>query len=281
MVPFHLRLLCSALALSTALAACSRSSQQDDAHSANNAPASSPAASSSAASPQPAATGANAAAAQAFASQSADTPQPDASVPLANYTLVDQKTQGTLWLTYLAVAYGGQTLSDEDKLNLLSPRYYSEPDAFRKRQIASAELAEVNANLVRYKAQRYYALKLNDYMARGVNISQSLTDGYDFDSKSFAVMRHNCWSMPYSTVQSVTLHFTDTKAGTCAIHVADENIARAIEQARASSRLNALGGVVYFFIAGVDNGNNVNAQVTHVRYDVSALPQQPLGSFVE
>jgi hypothetical protein len=272
MVPFRLRLLCSAFALSIALTACSRSAQQEAAHSADNAPASSP---------QPAATGTNAAAAQAFASQRADTPQPDASVPLANYTLIDQKAQGTLWLTYLAVAYGGQTLSDEDKLNLLSPRYYSEPDAFRKHQMASAELAEINANLARYKAQRYYALKLNDYLARGVDITQMLTDGYDFDSKSFAVMRHNCWSMSYSTVQSVTLHFTDTKAGTCAIHVADENVARTIEQARAGSRLNALGGVAYFFISGVENGNNVTAQVTHVRYDVTTMQQQALGSFDE
>lgn len=279
MIPFRLRLLCGALALCSVLAACSRSAQQNDTQSTNSASSSAPAAA-----PQPAATattGVNAAAAQAFANQNAGAQQPDANVPLANYTLIDQNALGVRWLTYIAVAHGGQTLSDEEKLNLLSPRYYNEPDAFRKHQMASAELAEINANLARYKAQRYYALKLNDYLTRGINITQSLTSGYDFDSKSFAVLGHNCWNMPYSTAQGVTLRFTDTKQGTCAIRVADENAARAIEQARASFHLNTLGGVVYFFVAGVDNGNSVNVQVTHVRYDITTLQQQALGSFEE
>ncbi|MBB3227124.1 hypothetical protein FHW69_001725 [Luteibacter sp. Sphag1AF] len=223
-------------------------------------------------------TGDNAAAAQAFAdAQKAKEdarPKADMNVPLANYTQLDQADGGT-WLTYVAVSRATPQPADEEKLGMFSPKYYNEPDAFKKHDLAISELPGIQDNLKRFADQSYYAIQFGDVgNTRGAISPQiSFISGYDFTTQSFAFNgTKQCWTMGYGNSQNVMLDLNNADSNNvCAIKVADQDLAKKIEQLRAAGKLSAKG-TLFFHVDEVKNGNRVAATVTHMHVDLYDAP---------
>lgn len=203
-------------------------------------------------------------------------PAPDLSVPLENYTALKQDKGGT-WVTYLAVAYGDKKPDDKELLNLFSGKYYNEPDAFKKQELISTELPPIKESVTGYSKQRYYSLDFgtsND----GIAPFFTLTNGYDFDTKSFKVNGgETCFSTNYGNQQGVTLSFADASPALCNIKVEDVEMAKRIEQLRAANTAN-LRGKIYFFVQSVEQGNQVKVIPTQVQYDIYDKPSYLPGS---
>ncbi|GLQ98989.1 hypothetical protein [Dyella mobilis] len=221
--------------------------------------------------------GSNAAAAQAFAdaqkAKEAEHPKADPSVPLANYTQLDQ-ADGPVWLTYIAVSRVSPLPSDEEKLNMFSPKYFNEPDAFKKHDLIASELPPIQQNLKRYADQSYYAIKFGDVAGPNGAISPNIffSSPYDFNTQSFQFnSAKQCWTMGYANNQNVVLDFSNTGSDECALKVTDVDTAKKIEQLRATAKLGAKG-ILYFHVDDVKNGNRVMATITHIHIDLYDAP---------
>jgi hypothetical protein len=221
--------------------------------------------------------GSNASAAQAFVdaqkAKEAAQPKADPNVPLANYTQLDQ-ADGSGWVTYIAVSRANPQPSDEEKLGMFSAKYFNEPDAFKKHDLATTELPPIQENLKRYADQSYYAIKFGDVTNTNGAISPQISfiSPYDFNSQSFAFNgTQQCWTMNYRNNQNVYLDFSNTGANLCALKVADVDMAKKIEQLRAANKLSAKG-TIYFHVDEVKNGNRVTATITHMHVDLYDAP---------
>lgn len=221
-----------------------------------------------------AATGANADAANAFRDSErtlqAARPGWDPKVPLENYTPIKQD-EADSWVTYLAVAHGGTTLPDKELLELLSGKYFNEPDAFKKQELMPAELPPIKSVLAAYAGQRYYVLEFGKLFT-GVSPSFALTSAFDVDGKHFKLSHdHSCLSSAYVNRQNVTFQFAEATPALCRLDIADLDMAKRVEQLRAA-RQTSLRGKIYFFVQEVSDGNKVKVIPTHVQYDVYDKP---------
>jgi hypothetical protein len=254
------------LAVAT-LAACGQhQSDTPSTNSAASAPASAPASDVK--------SGKNSDAAKAFADaqKATETAQPkaDPGVPVANYTTVDQSDGGT-WLTYVAVSRATPQPGDDELLGMFSPRYFNEPDVFKKHDLVATELPPVKSNLQRYANQAYYAMPFGDPTGTSLNMNFFFQSGYDFTTKSFQMSSGQCWNMVYTNRQNVALDLTKTGNNLCQLPVQDEAVAKQIEQLRAANKLSARG-LVYFHVDGIQNGNRVLATATHLHIDLYDAP---------
>lgn len=194
---------------------------------------------------------------------------PDMKLPMANYTRIDYDDEQAVWLTYLVSAQAKENTGDEDLLNMFSPRYYNEKDAFKKRELAASELPRVKAVFDQYKAQKYYSMEVNRPDAHLAAISPTLylSSPYDFDAKSFPVSHGSCLKdMTHFNRQQAGIVFELTSPGLCQIKVENLELAKKIEELRVRNRLE-LHSVVHFYVRQVD-GNTAKAVVTRVHYDV-------------
>lgn len=73
-------------------------------------------------------------------------PKPDRTLPLASYLDLNGEAAG-LALTYIVSAKAQAPLSNDEKLSRLSPAYFNETDAFKKKDVAKAEMPP-SANIV-------------------------------------------------------------------------------------------------------------------------------------
>lgn len=199
-------------------------------------------------------------------------PMPDLSVPLENYTALDQvKDKGATWLTYIAIAQSEKKSDDKELLNLFSGKYYNEPDAFKKQELISSELPPIKQLVDAYTKQRYYVIEFGQ-SHDGISPNFSISDAYDFDHKSFKINGGQaCFNVGYGNQQQVGLSFTDASPALCEIKVEDIEMAKRLEQLRAARNAH-LRGKIYFFVQGVEQGNQVKAIPTYVQYDVYDKP---------
>jgi len=180
-------------------------------------------------------------------------PKPDPTVPAERYSDLNAAPAGTA-LTYVVSALSRTPMTDEEKLSRLSAVYYAEPDAFKRRDIAKAELPRVNSELAKYRQQNYYSVPITDYAQGPLALTNLSVGPYDPNTRSFPLMGYGaqCWTGVLRNSQGASLKIQSSNVP-CSVIVTDEAAARAIEAARAASSLR-LGGTVYLFVPSAEGG---------------------------
>ncbi|RKE25265.1 hypothetical protein B0G76_6792 [Paraburkholderia sp. BL23I1N1] len=188
------------------------------------------------------------------------------NTPLASYEQVD-RTDGT-WLTYVAITHATGQPAQEELLNLFSPQYYNEHDAFKKHDLIATEWPRIQTNMQHYAAQKYYSVPFGASPttngSNALNVATFAIKPYDFDTKSFPLTPFG--QTVYGNRQGVQLYISTPDAFTH-LKVGDEALARQMEQARSNISL-FIGGTVYLRVDDIQNGNQVHATVEHVHYDI-------------
>lgn len=187
----------------------------------------------------------------ANASQAPILPKPDPAVPVSSYVDLNREPGGAA-LTYIVSAKSPDPLTDDDKLNRLSPSYYGESDAFKKKALAQTEMPRVDAALSDYRKNSYYTLPISSYAHQPLGLTNISIGPYDFNSKSFPLTSYgqNCWSGTLRNQQGMVLKILPSDLP-CRLPVADEAQAKLIEAARAQNALG-LQGTAYLFVPNVE-----------------------------
>ncbi|MCL2657880.1 MAG: hypothetical protein FWD62_10790 [Betaproteobacteria bacterium] len=197
-------------------------------------------------------------------------PKPDFGIPLASYADLNGEPAG-MALTYIVSAKSQDALSDEEKLNRLSPRYYRETDVFKKKDLAAAELPRIEATLDEYRKHDYYALPASvSWDANKPLGLQNVSVGqYDFNTKSFPLSGYGgfCWASTggVRNQQGATLKILPSDFP-CNLPVPDEAQAKLIEAARAKNALS-LQGTLYLYVPRVEDGTAV-AVISHAHLEL-------------
>ncbi|HET9642046.1 MAG TPA: hypothetical protein VFP68_01485, partial [Burkholderiaceae bacterium] len=179
---------------------------------------------------------------------------PDPAVPIERYSDLNALPQGVA-LSFVVTAKSKDPMSDEERLHLLSPSYHSEPDVFKRQELAKAELPRVNTTLEQYRKQAYYALPIAADGSQPLALRNLMLGPYEVASKSFPLFGYGgrCWSSEViRNVQGAVLQL-GADGPPCRIIVDNEAAARAIEAARANHTL-LLGGTAYVFIPRAEKG---------------------------
>lgn len=192
-------------------------------------------------------------------------PKPDLTLASSNYVDINAEPAG-MALTYIVTSRSAAP-KDEDKLNWLSPTYYNETDAFKKKDIAKAELLRIDSTLDQYRKNNYYVLPVSAYSKKPLGLTNVSVSSYDFNSKSFPLTSYGqyCWAGSLRNQQGATLKILASNLP-CGLPVADDAQAKIIEAARSQ---NALGmqGTLYLFVQGVDSGTAL-AVATHAHIEL-------------
>lgn len=210
--------------------------------------------------------------------QTHDLPKPDRSMPLANYLGLNDEAAG-MALTYIVSAKSPTPLSEDEKLNRLSPSYYNETDAFKRKELAKTELPRVEAALEKYRRNDYYTLPVSAYAQQPIWLTNVSVSQYDFNTKSFPLTSYgqSCWAGTLRNQQGVTLKILPSDFP-CNLPVSDEAQAKSIETARAQNTLG-LQGTLYLFVPRAENGSAL-AVVSHAHIDlVNTQTKATLASF--
>lgn len=175
------------------------------------------------------------------------------TAPLSDYASIADEP---LWVAYAYYARTNEPLTDEQKLDLFSPAYRNESDAFKKRDLAASELPKIEAKLKAFGSERFFYLDI----ARSP-VALSELGPYDFQTKSFPLLQ--CGTLGAGVVRGIQgALFEDPKL--CTVKVKDEGQAREIESLRGDYHLTIK--LRYFFrIDGIDPANKqLNGTITHV-----------------
>ncbi len=210
--------------------------------------------------------------------QTHDFPKPDRSVPLANYLGLNDEAAG-MALTYMVSAKSPTPLSDDEKLNRLSPSYYNETDAFKRKELAKTELPRIEAALEKYRKHDYYTLPVSAYSQQPIWLTSVSVSQYDFNTKSFPLTSYGqyCWAGTLRNQQGATLKILPSDFP-CNLPVSDEAQAKLIEAARSQNALG-LQGTLYLFVPRAENGAAL-AVVSRAHIDlVNTQTKAPLASF--
>jgi hypothetical protein len=212
------------------------------------------------------------------AAQGPTLPKPDRSVPVASYVDLNGEPAG-MALTYIVSAKTQGAVSDEDKLNRLSPSYYNETDAFKKKDLAATELPRINAAMDEYRKHDYYALPVSGYSQKPLGLTNVTVSQYDFNTKSFPLTSYGqyCWAGILRNQQGATLRILPSDFP-CSLPVSDEAQEKLIEAARVQNAL-ALQGTLYLYVPRAENGTAL-AVVSRAHLElVNAQTKAPLASF--
>lgn len=172
-------------------------------------------------------------------------PVADRSVPVESYLDLNAEPDG-LALMNLIVAKGGESLPDEEKLRRLSLPYINESNAFKRQEIARAELPKLNQKLDVYRRSDYFSVPIAGTATQPLILNFITLGSYDFASKSFKLDRYgrDCWG---SSIGAYGASMKIQSQGfTCDLVVPDEALARMIEEARSKSLLE-VRGTAYLF----------------------------------
>ncbi len=205
-------------------------------------------------------------------------PKPDRTLPLASYVDLNGEAAG-LALTYIVSAKAQAPLSDDEKLSRLSPAYFNETDAFKKKEVAKAEMPRVDAALSKYRKHDYYAVPVSAYSRQPLGLTNVSVGQYDFSTRSFPLASYgqDCWTGTLRNPQGVVLKILQSDIP-CRLPVADEAQAKLIEAARAQNALG-LQGTLYLFVPRAENGTAL-AVVSRAHIElINSQTQAPLGSF--
>ena len=210
--------------------------------------------------------------------QAQELPKPDRNVAVASYLDLNNQAAG-MALSYIVTAKSQTPLSAEDKLNRLSPSYYNETDAFKKKDLAKTEGPRVDATLEAYRKNDYYTLPVSAYSQKPFGLTNVSVSQYDFNTKSFPLTSYGqyCWGGTLRNQQGAALKILPSDFP-CSLPVRDEMQAKLIEAARANNTL-ALQGTLYLFVPRADDGTAL-AVVTRAHIElVSTQTKAPLASF--
>ena len=205
-------------------------------------------------------------------------PKADRNVAAASYLDLNNQAAG-MALSYIVTAKSQTSLSDEDKLNRLSPSYYNETDAFKKKDLAKTEGPRVDATLDAYRKNDYYTLPVSAYSQKPLGLTNVSVSQYDINTKSFPLTSYGqyCWGGTLRNQQGAALKILPSDFP-CSLPVRDEMQAKLIEAARANNTL-ALQGTLYLFVPRADDGTAL-AVVTRAHIElVSTQTKAPLASF--
>ncbi|WP_321959353.1 hypothetical protein [Burkholderia cenocepacia] len=212
------------------------------------------------------------------AAQAPTLPKPDRSVPVSSYIDLNSETAG-MALTYIVSAKAPGAVSDEDKLNRLSPSYYNETDAFKKKDLAAAELPRINSALAEYRKHDYYTLPVSGYSQKPLGLTNVTVGQYDFNTKSFPLASYGqyCWAGILRNQQGAMLKILPSDFP-CNLPVSDEAQAKLIETTRAQNAL-VMQGTLYLYVPRSEGGTAL-AVVSHAHLElVNAQTKAPLASF--
>ncbi|QCZ79545.1 hypothetical protein XapA_23120 (plasmid) [Xanthomonas citri pv. punicae] len=211
------------------------------------------------------------------ATQAPALPQPDRNVPTTSYVDLDGEEAG-MALTYIVSAKSQGTVSDQDKLNRLSPSYYNETDVFKKKGLAATELPRINAALDEYHKHDYYTLPVSGYSQKPLGLTNVTVGQYDFNTKSFPLTSYGqyCWAGILRNQQGAMLKILPSDFP-CSLPVSDEQQAKLIEATRAQNAL-ALQGTLYLFVPRAENGTAL-AIVSRAHLELVNAQSAPLASF--
>ncbi|WP_256581421.1 MULTISPECIES: hypothetical protein [unclassified Pseudomonas] len=193
----------------------------------------------------------------------------DTSVPLNQYQDLASNNGKPLTYLVLAKAPGATT---EDKMGYLSADYLATSDAFKRKDIESAQWPAFEASLKSYAANNYYSLPISGFGVSSVLSMQNVSVGpYDFNTHSFSLTSYGqyCWANPVRNAQGMNLQVKPS-AFPCSLQVNDSAQARIIEEARAKGSLD-LRGTLYLYIPEAD-GNTAVGQI--VRGSIDLVDQQ-------
>lgn len=195
-------------------------------------------------------------------------------MPLDQYHDVNQDSDFS-WITPLFIAQSTQELSEEEKLNFLSPEYYNETDAFKKQDLKKTLVPQLEQQIAQYKGDYRVKVPIRTdgnkfyYEQAELNLTKSYKDyfravgAYDFDSKSFPINDCERFDFAVSNEQNIRIYTVNSKGARkfgaatfrpvikteCKLEIADENLARKIEEVRADGRLWNRGNF-YFKLEG-------------------------------
>ncbi|KPX93499.1 hypothetical protein [Pseudomonas meliae] len=188
-----------------------------------------------------------------------------ASVPLNQYQDLASNNGQPLTYLVLAKAPGATT---EDKMGYLSPDYLATSDAFKRKDIETAQWPSFEATLKSYAANDYYSLPISGFGVSPVLSMQNISIGpYDFSTQSFPLTSYGqyCWANPVRNAQGMNLQVKPS-AFPCSLEVKNAAEARSIEEARAKGSLD-LRGTLYLYIPEAD-GNTAVGQVVRGSIDL-------------
>lgn len=210
--------------------------------------------------------------------QAPDLPKPDRSIPVTSYLDLNNEAAG-MALTYIVSAKSQAPLSDEDKLNRLSPSYYNETDAFKKKDLVKTEVPRIEAALAEYRKHDYYILPVSGYSEKPIGLTNVSVSQYDFNTKRFPLSSYGqyCWAGTLRNQQGAVLKILPSDFP-CSLPMSDEMQAKLIEAARVNNALG-LQGTLYLFVPRAENGTAL-AVVTRAHIElVNTQTKAPLASF--
>lgn len=191
---------------------------------------------------------------------------PDPSIPLSSYTAL--QTQIDAGMVY--EAFRQPDIPDDALLDALAPNYRGENDGFKKRDIAATQLPKLRAGIEQAKGKRYYTVPLFTHVPGPVYFPHLELNAYDFKTQSFLLLfAPSCWTQrPIDLVLVHGMFAVIQATPSCAIPIADESLAKHIEDLRVRQRLT-IGGELGFFIMGSMSLGRVNVAVTHAHVILS------------
>lgn len=191
-------------------------------------------------------------------------------------------------LILLFLANSARSMTDEEKLDLLSDRWNSEKDPFKRNDMKQEELAKANAEIAAFKDVKYIKVskmlsrlnRRNDAVQKeiitdaylGINKPQD----YDFTSKTFPIDVSGCGkslefgpATLYRSRQNVTI-MMEKSTVQCKITPANEDEARSMSASLSSIPDNNFRaeGVAYLMVTGYEP-NKANINTALIREDIS------------
>ena len=179
----------------------------------------------------------------------------DKSVYMPTSSIDDENND---WMTWIAVSRNAGAQSEENLLGMLSKAWYGTNDSFKKQEVKASEIQRIKDKLDELKSVEYIALKKTD---RNSGPTAMLDDkGYSFEKKGFPIFGSLCQrDLNVSTRSGASYSISGENDGKfCLLPVADESLARQIEEQRTKNSIRVDPLVSYFKIAGVSGDNRIS-----------------------
>ena len=179
------------------------------------------------------------------------------------------------WATWLAVSWNAKGQSEDQLLGVLSRAWFSTSDSFSRNDMKAKELQRIQAKLDKTRKTDYVALVNNDD-EKSAKFLVFLDGGYDFDKKGFKLSSNLCASDALFGVRSGAAYQfrTDKDSPFCLLPVADETLARTIEELRNKGGIKIVA-TVYAKVAGVNGNNRITLVPVGVDYVVQKETYRP------
>ena len=174
------------------------------------------------------------------------------------------------WAAWMALSWKQDQLDDNEKLRMLSRKWNSTNDTFERQGMKAAELSRINQRLQEVRKIEYIKFTNlgNSSAISNPFINTKIDQGsYDFDKKHFFLLGSACSGSNMSSRSNVRDQLVKDQAF-CTLPVADETMAREIENLRSNHRLR-IDHEVYAKVAYIDKSNNMTLVTTGILFKPS------------